>query len=349
MKQNTYGKEAFNLRLTVLRMVTKWPLLLGLILLGTLLWSQAYYVKTVVLYDDDQYITTASFHVEYAVDSESQIGMVYINEASWNTFVQTDVFQEALKQELPADMPSGYDASHIKVYVASDLRVPSVEIITDQPKASEYLLQAFETVMMQKVPGILREVESVALLDDMKYASSLYPVVQMGKAYALGAVLSGFFVIVVFLLRETWMDALWLPSSLWKRYGIPAVGTLQSKALAENIRHLFADKKKVAVCPVTKETDPAQMLQSLKDNCGDEQLQDWYPVPAPALSPEVCKELREAEGILLVIESGIRGNAVLEPVLEYLQQQECNVTAAIMADADERLLRAYYCLGKDEG
>ena len=144
------------------------------------------------------------------------------------------------------------------------------------------------------------------------------------------------------------MDALWLPVAMWKRYGLPAIGTLESKALAENIKYLFADKKRVAVCPVTKDTDPAQVLQALQEVCGTENLQDWYPVPAPALSPEVCEELREADGILLVVESGIRGNVSLEPVLEYLQQQDCKVTAAIMANADERLLKAYYCLGKEE-
>lgn len=349
MKQNDYGKEAFNLRLTICRMVIKLPLLAGLILLGTLLVGGGYYLKNVVLRENPGYIAQSVYHVEYAVESEAEIGAVYINQTSWNTYVHSDAFLGAVQalldgKEIDRDVLSGM----LEAYLASDLRVPSIEVRALDKDLCTEVHQAVDEVMVTAVPKQLREIEAITIMDSEKEAYAYLPDVRVGRAFALGAVLSCFFVIVVFLIKETWVDALWLPVSLWKRYSLPAVGTLASRELVQNMQFHFDGKEKVAVCPVSSETDPVLFLQTLKEVCGEERLGTWYPVPAPVLSPEVCKKLREADGILLVVEQGIRGNAKLEPVLEYLQQQECAVTAAIMANADERLLRLYYCLGKDE-
>jgi hypothetical protein len=69
---------------------------------------------------------------------------------------------------------------------------------------------------------------------------------------------------------------------------------------------------------------------------------EWIPVPAPMLSPETAQVLRQAKGVLLVVESGLHAGKPLEYVLEYFDTQDVRVTAALLWNADEALIRSYY-------
>ncbi len=349
MVQNSYGKESFNLRLTILRMFRKAPALVAWVLLGTLLLGGGYYVKNVLLRGDTTYETTSVFHVEYAVESEAEIGAVYINETSWNTYVHSDVFLDAVADKVPGSEKMVL-STMLRAYLASDLRVPSVKVTGTDPAYCVQVAQAVEETMVEDVPEDLREIEAISVADTAEEASVVVPDVRVGRAFVLGAVLSAFFVVALFLLKETWQNAIWLPASIQNRYGIKCVGTLESKELNENIEYFFKEKKKVAVCPFSDAIDPTKVLEALKDKCtqhgNQEMCADWYPVPAPIICPEVCKELRGAEGVLLVMEAGSYAGAKLEPVLAFLAQQDCAVTAVLLVNADEALIRAYYMLGK---
>ncbi len=349
MMQNSYGKEPFNLRLTVLRMFRKTPVLIAWVLLGVLLFGGGYYVKNVLLQGETTYETNSVFHVEYAVDSEAEIGAVYINETSWNTYVHSDVFLDAVAAKVPGGEKEAL-GNMLRAYLASDLRVPSVKVTGTDPAYCVQVAGAVEETMVKDVPADLREIQAITVADTAEEANVVVPDVRVGRAFVLGAVLSVFFVVVIFLLKETWQNAIWLPASLQKRYGLKCVGTLESKELCENINYFFREKKKVAVCPFSERIDPAGVLEELKEKCTQNGCQDvcadWYPVPAPIICPEVCRELRGAEGILLVMEAGSYAGAKLEPVLEFLAQQDCAVTAVLLANADEALLRAYYMLDK---
>ena len=52
--------------------------------------------------------------------------------------------------------------------------------------------------------------------------------------------------------------------------------------------------------------------------------------------------LRQADGIVLAVESGRHDGKKIENLLRFLDQQGCTVTGAILIYPDERLLRQYY-------
>ena len=141
-------------------------------------------------------------------------------------------------------------------------------------------------------------------------------------------------------------DSIWLPSTVERRYGLKVLGTLESPELEEDLRYLFENRRNIAVCPIQEHIDPVQVLQELRRACPDPELwredMGWYPAPAPILCPESCRTLRCAGGILLVVEAGSHAGKQLEYVMEYLKRQDCKVTAAILWNADEALLRRYY-------
>ena len=191
-------------------------------------------------------------------------------------------------------------------------------------------------------PEGISEIKSIRVLDHAGEAKEVLPDIRVGRAFILAAVLSLFLVMVVLLLKETGDDNIWLPATLAVRYGLQCVGTVNSVDLKENLRYLFSGKKQIAICPVQETCDPAEVLRKLESFAGDAEERKWCVIPSPLLCPEGAEKLREAEAILLVVKAGAHAGKQLEYALDFLARQGCRVTAALLWDADEKLLRRYY-------
>ncbi len=369
-----YGKEPFDLRLTMLCMCRRVPLIAAVVLLGTGLFGGGYYVKNVLLHKERPYAVTSIYQVAYAAE-EKDVGAVYINETSWNTYLQSQMFLDAVRSHLEESAEGGNGpvpeneelAGMLKAFLASDLRVPSTVVTTESPEKSLWIARGVEAAMTEEFAREIREIASIMVIDPGKTAKEVIPDVRVGRAFALSAVLSFFFAIVAVLLHITGEDGIRLPDLLWKRYGVKSLGTIESNELSENLRYFFSTEgsveggncnredalmKKVAVCAVQEEVDAEEVLKALKLKCaqaaitsGDEseaQNPGWFAVSSPMAHPENCRRLREAEGILLAVRAGAHGGRQFAHVLEVLRQQDCNVTAAILWQADEKLIRWYY-------
>lgn len=374
MWKGYYGKEPFNLRLTVLRLLYKLPVIAAVTVLGALAFGGGYYVKNVLLRGQRFYAATSFYRVEYAVDNVEDMMKVFINEMSWNTYMQSQMFLDAVQGHLEQGgtvrISDEELAGTIQAYVLSDLRVPSTVITSDSPEKTMEIAGAVEAAMVQELAEHISEIASVEVIDPAAAAQEVQPDVRTGRAFALSAILSCFFTLVVLLLKETGDDSIWLPGSVWKRYGLKVAGTIESRELAENMAYLFGKGRAcgkepgeepsassgehpagegtledVAVCPVQPGLDSRKVLERLREACPDILGESWKAVASPIEEPKVCRQLREAGGILLVLRAGSHAGRALERVLEYLAQQDCTVTAVLLWDADEKLIRRYDFLG----
>lgn len=349
MWEGSYGKEPFDLRLTVLRLIRNLNKILVLTIVGTLLFGGIYYVKNVVLRPAKEYSVTSTYKVQY-VSEPDKSGDYYINAATWETLVDTEEFLKGVQRHLKEvateeniTVPE-YTVAELVTMVSaklpSDWHIPTTTVVTNDPTQSKLLAKAVEQTMTNELPEIMqKELASVTVLDSGNAEEVLLDVRPV-RAFVLSAVLSFFFILVFFLLKELGDDSIWLPSTIRRRYGLPVLGTLHSAEFAENVKYLFGEKKKVAVCSVDAEVNPEDVLNALREKL-------WTAMPAPILCPESCEKLREADGILLVVKAGAHAGKRLEYVLEMLRQQDCKVTAAILWEADETLIKAYYCLPAD--
>lgn len=343
MWEGSYGKEPFDVRLTVLRMIRQMHLIIAVTLIGTLVFGGGYYVKN-LLQAERLYCAVSTYHVEYAVEEEKDVGTVYINETSWNTYLSSGEFLDAVQERTETGMTNRELAETLHAVLASDLRVPSTEVTTDDPETSVRIAKAVEAVMTDVFPEKTKEVLSIRVIDPAVEAPPVEADVRMGRAIALSALLSCFFAVVILLLKELGDDAVWLPATIRRRYGLRAVGTPESVGLKENMRYFFGQKKRVAVCAVQQETEPMRLIEELRRRCPETigEKNGWYAVPSPALCPEGCRALREADGILLAVAAGSHAGKQLEYTMEYLEQQDCEITAVILCGADEWLIRNYY-------
>lgn len=358
MWEGSYASEPFDLRLTALRMVRNLGGIVLVTLLGTLLFGGGYYVKNVLLGQQPNYESVITCKLEYT-NPPVQSGDYYINEMTWNTYLDSEEFLSMVGYTVPfvqmdatPDMwvarPGGI-AGALSAAVASDIHVPSFTVSTPTREKTETLCEVVQKVLTEDFVKSIPEVASIKVIDvsePMLVRADVRPL----RAVILSAVLSCFFAVIFVLLRELGADSIWLPATLRRRYGLRTLGTIKSIECKENICYLFQNNRKVAVCPVNDGINPQEVTKSLqeilqggpqKDSQAPERI-EWLAVPAPILSPETVRTLREADGVLLVVEAGLHVGRYLEYVLEFLAVQDISVTAALLWNADETLLRCYY-------
>lgn len=345
MWKGYYGKEPFDLRLTALRMLSGLPLIIGITLLGSLLLGGGYYVKNVLLEGESRYSATSRYRIEYAVEEEKDVGTVYINQMSWNTYLRSEMFLEEVRKYMTQMSETDWA---LEALVESDLRLLTTVVTTDDPEKSILIAGAVEAALEREFARQIKEIDEIRVIDSGDSAGEVVPDVRPGRAFALSAVLSCFFAIVILLLKETGDDSIWLPSSLWKRYGLRSAGTPESKEFAENLRYFFPQgMERVALCGCGDGTDLKDVSEKLRQKCPETVGGKWFAAEEDPFGAGVCDRLRQAEGVLLAVQAGRHGGRRLERVLEYLEQQDCRVTAAVLWGADERLIRRYYFCGGD--
>ena len=67
----------------------------------------------------------------------------------------------------------------------------------------------------------------------------------------------------------------------------------------------------------------------------------WVAMPYPVMAPESAGTLREMDGVLLFVRAGEDVKS-FEWTLEFLEAQDCKVTAAALWEEDAWLLKWYY-------
>ncbi|MCM1043996.1 MAG: hypothetical protein NC417_00655 [Candidatus Gastranaerophilales bacterium] len=356
--EGSYGKEPFDLRLTGLRMIRDSLKIAVAIILGTILFGGGYYVKNVLLYRDHVYAATSVYKVEYVIEP-AQSGDYFINAMTWNTYVHSEEFYKAfcarlIETEYVRQLSSDWLMRNleeqweetVEVIMESDWHVPSTIVTTASPEWSMAIAEALEQTLTQEFVEGNPQVSKVTVIDPADAAPEVLPDVRPLRAVILSAVLSCFFVVMIWLLREISADGIWLPATLRRRYGLAALGTVGSIEFPANLEYRFAQARRIAVCAVEDNIDPTEVCQKIADctEGGASEAKQWVPVPAPLLCAEGGKVMREMDGILLVVRAGNHVGKPLERVLEYLTEQELSVAGALLWEPDEWLLRSYYLM-----
>ena len=242
-----YGKEPFDLRLLLLRLGRNLWKILALTILGTVLFSGGYYVKNVLLQPDPGYAASSTYKVEY-VENPNAAGAYYINEATWNSLLHTGEFLDGVETHLQeaaergetgaaAVLEQGRDRwiEALSAALPSDFSIPVTKATTQDPAESIALAHAAEETMCGEFAESMPEITRIKVLDHGDLAEAVVPDVRPVRAVILAAVLSLFFVVVIFLLWELSRDSIWLPATLRRRYGLHSLGTVESTGFAENV------------------------------------------------------------------------------------------------------------------
>lgn len=358
----SYAKEPFDLRLMILRIFKKLWLVVLITLAGAAVFGGGYYIKNVVM-QEELYGITSIYHVAYNMDPVTGNEYTYINNASWDTWVHTDVFLEDFAKNLEQickeegrklpQLTREELGSYISASLPTDLRMPYSIVTTPDPGLSVVLARAAEQSFVD-FGEKQREIEYIEVVDSPQTAERVVEDVRPLRALILSGVLTLFLTVIVMMLGENSAESIWLPVTLTRRFGLKAAGAVgpggivrlhkkgkkKDRTFEENIKYLFGEMQRAAVLVTDETVDEGRVLEVLKE-CS---AAHWNLVSGNLPDGTECDGLRSAEGILLVVKAGVHAGSELERVLQYLGTQDISVMAAVLWDADEKLIRRYYFL-----
>lgn len=340
-----YEKEPLDLRLLLLRLWKQgWIVLLATVM-GTLVFGGGYYLKNVLL-PPAQYAAMSLYEIEYRLDpvanSTVDRGYTYINAETWNRWMTTKEFLDLVYDNLEGTGEAQIDRETMKSYLSAelltDLRMPDTIVTTPDAGLSLRLAAAVEESMVD-FAAAQNGIEEIRVVDPAVETTSVNSARPL-NACILSAVLTCFLTTAVLLLKELGQDGLWLPAELTKRYGLKAMGTEQSRFLAENVKYLLGDLRSIGVLPVG-DVDSGEAVRVLQEAAPKDA--QWLALPEAMQHPEICERIRTLDGLVLAVKAGPRMGKRLEAVLELLDTQDCHISAALLWKADEKLIGRYYC------
>jgi capsular polysaccharide biosynthesis protein len=350
-EQTVYaGSEPADERLLLLLFLKKLPVLCLIIVLGTGILMGAYCLRYLAFGDPVTYKATSYFQIHYEIPlSESDY---YLNDYTWNIYIHSDTVTDPVLERLQAagtTLTKEQLIAKTEAEMESDLSVLTLHASSYDAEEAMTIETALQAEMAENFRGINDGVRELELIDSAKLSEE-HPDVRPVRAFVLSALLMAFFTFVIWLIREVSADSIYLPKTLRRRYGLPAIGTEESDVLAAHLEYLFRDKERIGIVPATEDLDPVEVREELvrildgKAPAGERMTA----MPAPLLCQEAAEAMRKMDGILLAIPAGRHAGKPLERVLEFLETQEIPVTAAVLWEADEKLVRNYYRIGGTE-
>lgn len=322
-----YAKEPFDTKLFVLLFLKKIGLIIIAALVGGLLIGGGYYLKKVTFGGPVQYDITSTYYIEYNHQSE-ETGEIYdyINDATWKSWVVSDWFVDRAWQYA---LEAGFDPvkyqmekkdlkGYFKADLPSDIRIPTSTVATPYEEATRMLNAALQKAFYAFEEDH-DEMSSIKVIDETDLTEADRDV-RLGKAATLGCVLGAFAAMFVVAGRIIWDDTIRIPETFTYRYGVPMAGYKGkndedwNEVTKEKLQYLLKEKK-----PLELAVD-----------------QVWQ------MNPE---ELRKAEAIVLLVKAGVDRGKTIEHALHELQIQDCKAEAALLTEADKKLIQIY-CFGK---
>lgn len=350
-----YAKEPFDFKLFVLCFLKKIWLVPVAMFVGLILVGGCNYLTKVVFGGPVQYEIESSYYVDYYMDPQTGQVYTHYNEATWQSLITTDWFVDRIwEYALALGLePENYEvekadlADFLSAALLTDVHIPTTYVTTPNAELTQVLNEAVQLTVLdfgEEQAEILgtRVLDETPLQEKDRDDRTL-------RACILGAVLGALaagFGIGFSILTD---DSIIVPKTFSYRYGIPMLGALakgekelSGEALV-NLGYCFRERKKVAVFTVDQVAGHAAKPEGMKEG---EILPCNWPEGFEALKADALQDcyetLRQAPGVLLLVEAGVRNGREIEQLLHELAVQEIEVQGALLYGADRKLLKAYY-------
>lgn len=368
MQECRYGKEPLDTRLFVLQLLRKLPVILLAAVLGALCVGGPYFLTKVTFGSAKEYEAVTDFYIDYAV-KEDGAQHTYINQATWDQLVKDDVFTDKIliymswlgeadektveNTPLPdIEKAAGITKQQLQGYlyatVLSDTRIVTTTVTTNDPaltmKIEKALVQAmFDFGEQQK------EIAEVRIFQEPAEASLVIADVRTFRACMVGIVSFVFVTVLYLCLYYALDEGIHIPATFERRFGIPMLGTIHSKELPVLAGKLLSEKP--VLLAADKEVDPEQVKKALaekKIETGEayrpeELFERADSSTAKEEQTPVSKQTGDLSDkkLLFIVKAGAHNGKQIEKTLNMCEKCKFDIAAALLWDADEKLIKAY--------
>lgn len=361
-----YGKEPLDTRLFVLRFLKKIPVVILAAILGAACVGGPYFLTKVTFGPAKEYEAVSDFYIDYAVQENGE-EYTGFNQTTWTQLVLDDVFVDKILIYM-ADKNAYMDAQLLPVCdiekaagitkeqlrdslyatMLSDTRIVTTTVRTNDP-ALTMRIEAGLAQAMLEFGEEQKEIADVRFLKRPAEASLVAADVRTFRACMVGTVAFVFVTVLYLCLYYVLDEGIHIPATFERRFGIPMLGTIQSKELTALAKKLLAEK------PVLLTADEAVDLARVKKELAERKiesgeayrLEDLFGKQGTCVAK--AEESPSANGadelsgkkILLIVKAGAHNGKTIEKALDFCEKCELQIAAALLWEADERLIRAY--------
>ncbi len=338
MWQCNYADETIDKKLFWLCTLKKlWILAAGICVVSLLL-GGSYFLYRNLLASEKQYCAQGDVYVDYIPEDGYGISTVYLNEDVWKALVKSDAFVEKVAERLAQEninISREQILESVDASLEKETRIVTVKATTADPVISEIMAEALLQAVLD-YGNDYKDVASAYVLTAVGGAKRVVTDDWTGRLFLLGAVLGAFVSLTGILLSVTLDDSVYVPEQFERRYGIKMFGIAGEEQTNENITYALREAKRVVL------TAPEEVAAGETESALQALLGENVRVETVPGQTGYTDTLRQADGIVLAVESGRHDGKKIENLLRFLDQQGCTVTGAILLYPDERLLRQYY-------
>lgn len=328
-----YSREPMDYRLLWLRFLRKIWIVPVAVLAGIALVSGCHFYARTAARGGRTYQTESVFYIDFAEDAQGET-YDYYNYFTWGEVIHTDFFLDSVYEKMAGRLSREEITSYITATVDSDVRYLYVRCDTHSPELSVELASILEEIL-PKFADIRKEIRSIETAKAGTVARDSSKL-RMGNACFLGACLGLGTSLLGILLSLILDTAVYLPSTVEKRYHVTCLGAPFLPEFTPNWKYVLKDAAAVAMVCVDGDIREEEIIVP---EDGQKQI---IICQNPVTRPEELDRIRECEGVLLVLRAGRRNDKAFERLLEQLGRQDIRVTGVVLASADEKLLSAYY-------
>lgn len=341
-----YGREPLNTRLFVLQLLRKLPVVLLAAILGALCVGGPYFLVKVTFGPAKEYEAVTDFYIDYALQ-EDGTQHTYINFATWDQLVKDDVFTDKILLYTAgegADITKKELCGYLSATVLSDTRIATTTVRTNDPALTMRIERALVQAMFE-FGDQQKEIAEIRILQEPAEASLVIADVRTFRACMVGVVSFVFVTVLSLCLYYALDESIRIPETFERRFGIPMLGTIRGKELPVLAKKVL--KEKAALLTADKGVDLKQVKGALAErgieideSFGAEELFGMKETYDSVAEIKEIERLSDRE-ILLIVKADAHNGKLIEKTLTLCEKCGIIVAAALLWEADEKLIRAY--------
>lgn len=317
MNQRELEREGVDLKLVLLLLVKKIPIVIISALVGALLCGALYGVWHTRAIGRSGYVARSQYYITFEEIEDKTFFDYYYNGYTWNDLLSSDLILGYAMTLLPEGYDRQYVDDCIEAEILSDVRVLTTTVTTKDADEAVLLRQAIE----QAVVHYAADGEKLECIEVIRSEEPVREKVtdHLLRAAVTGAAGFAVMTVLVLFLCIAVQDAVYLPQEVEERFGVPCAGIecknlMLREELIQNEERLCAGKEY-----------PSLELQAF--------------VGAEA---SLYEKIRDQGGVIVKVPQGKKNSKWLSRVLHNLSVQDCRVIYTKITEADGFLVGCYY-------
>lgn len=347
--ESKYWQEGIDSKALLVCFLQKLPYLLLVGVAGAVLGSGLYLLIAVMTSQGTKYQAETEYYIDFA---EGRLeAKDYYNDFTWNDVMATDLILGNTMESLGASYDRAAVKEMITADILSDVRYLTITVEGSDEAAVEAVSNATK-ISLEQFGSRMEEFDSIEQIENNGVEQEKKKLFTWRAAF-LGA-LAGIFAASFCLVSKFCLgSSFYTKHAISQCFSIPVFGLFYAKqnqkqgaqemALQLALQHRMKDcKGQVVLLDVCQGDYAKKCREELQTLYTKEQLgSDFIVQGCFVQGMQDFDRMREAEGVILVIPFAKPCREAVMEKLDELQNQECRVLGAVLADVDKKWMKRY--------